>query len=732
MTTPRPVRCLGRASFTAPTVKGKWNSGGTGIALTRGTGRPNPTTFTTAATITRGNVGYLRVIIGGQDVTFFRGTPVQVEHVTTSEPFGPETATLIFPQITPFDDLTSDEFGWLQRGKDIELSLCSVSGGETTTVQNLWTGVVLNRTPKAVDGHAGKFELVVEAQGILFASVDGVLSQPQIAYDTEDIGTVIPRILNTLPERRYGFVRDVHTGIQTRSTGAWEPTLTGRIGDLLAQATTSDGANQWTLHLDHYRTPVLRLKDVTTQHWTTSVGAPGVTVDVAADMLTAPTAIYGRGVDKDSQGWGNLKAPGFDWLKQYPFFSDNPSAQLEIGASGTAVEQAQTALNTVWGIPTTVDGVFGTQLRNTILNFQRGAGLVVTGTINAQTWMTLFAVGQRNGAGALGGLQGSYYAPLAATPQSQKYLYNDAGEIVGDNPQYSPDTVPVQKFHSYPDGLSKTEAKSFAAAELNRDKTAVETGTITFTNIDPQEGSRWNITAGQNIAVRNFGGQTRLFHIAQVRHTQDTTELTVDARGRDLLTIDAMITRNREALGPGESPYTRRRSILTPGKPVVDGELIGNIPRLAANARVWNIFAIPLGNEGNIVQMWLQTYTPATRFVLGFFSGRVNHQQLASLVGDPFTEITDGDDRYYPFPGKKTTADKLEEIGWIDTLGGPNNLGGYYPSTQEKASTVTGRHEDMTISLHYESFQTPFVWVAFYPETACFFDGRVWVAPEGA
>ena len=81
----------------------------------------------------------------------------------------------------------------------------------------------------------------------------------------------------------------------------------------------------------------------------------------------------------------------------------------------------------------------------------------------------------------------------------------------------------------------------------------METGTITFTNMTRRKASRWNITAGQNITVRNFGGQTRLFHIARSA-TPKTQPVTVDARGRGLLTIGAMITRSRSPRY-GRSPY---------------------------------------------------------------------------------------------------------------------------------------------------------------------------------
>ena len=114
---------------------------------------------------------------------------------------------------------------------------------------------------------------------------------------------------------------------------------------------------------------------------------------------------------------------------------------------------------------------------------------------------------------------------------------------------------PRPKFHPTLTTI-KNGRKSFAAAELNRDKTAVETGTITFTNIDPQEGACWNITAGRTSRSETLAGRHACSTSPSVRHTQDTTEPDSGrSRHGTCLTIDAMITRNREA-SPARIPST--------------------------------------------------------------------------------------------------------------------------------------------------------------------------------
>ena len=711
-----------------PTVKGTTSLVGAGLPLKLGEGRPQSSAYQPTA-ITRATVGYMRIIIGGKDVTFFRGVPAEISTLTHGEPFGYQVCHINFPQITPFDDLTQTAFQWATTGHDVLIQLVKYVDGTPVVQEELFDGVVAAVTRIANTGGAGSVGVKIDCQGILYANADSVLAQPEIDYDTRDIGYTIARQMNAVKQRRYRRVAEVVTGITTRSTGAWEQNLTGRIGDLLGQATTSDGLQQWTLALDAGRKPVIRLKDYTTAHHSTAFGTPGVSIDINYDASTAATAIYGRGVDRNSRGWGNLKIPGYNSLENVAFFSNTASDTKVIGDTGAVITQIQTALKNIWHYPVTIDGTFGTNTHRYVKALQRGTGCKVTGKVDAQTWIALFQIGSRHV-----DFRKAYYAPLATTTSSQPYLYDSSGKVTGHNPAYDGATIPRERFHSYPDGTSKSEAAGFATAELARDQDPGQTGTITFEGVDPESTSRYAIKAGQNISIKNLGGTTKLFHIIEVSHTpiENSTILTVDTKCRDLLTMDAIKQRNRDSLGPGSSPYHRRRSVLTPGKPVVDGELIGRIPRIASSAQVWNVLAIPLGTEGNIVTVNLLTDTPATRFSMAFFSARVNPQQIETIVGNPWTSTNVGDAEYYAFPGIPATQAKLENIGWIDCLGGKNNRAGYFPGSEERGGTITGRHYDQSITLNFESFQPPFVWLAFYPESATFLEGQIYIAPQGS
>ena len=711
-----------------PTVKGRATLLGDGVPLVIGEGRPSSISYTPTA-ITRGTVGYLRIIIGTKDVTFFRGMPVEITSITDGEPFGWQTAHLNFPQITPFDDLSQPAFSWINTGHDVVIQLVKYVNGTPVVQAELFNGVIASSTRVAGSGANGRVGLKLDCQGILYANADSVLAQPEIDYDSRDIGYVIARQLNAVKQKRYKRVAEVVTGIKTRSTGAWEQNLTGRIGDLLAQATTENGTKQWTVYLMGGRKPVIRLKDYETVHHRTAFGTPGVSIEINLDASQAVTAIYGRGVDSNSRGWGNLKIPGYNAMENVGFFSFTASDTKEIGSTGYVVEQIQWGLKNIWNYPIAQDGIFGPTTYNFVKQLQRGTGCKVTGKVDAQTWLQLFQIGSRHV-----DFRRAYYAPLATTEESQPYTYDSSGKVTGHNPLYDGATIPRERFHSYPDGTSKSEAIGFANAELARDRDPGNTGTITFTGVDPETTSKYTIRAGQNIAVKNIGGETLLFHIIEVEHSpsEHTTTLTVDTKCRDLLTLDVIKQRNRDALGPGSSPYHRRRSVLTPGKPVIDGELIGRIPRIAASAKVWNVLAIPLGTEGNIVTVNLQTDTPHTRFSMAFFSARVNGEQIESIVGDPWKSSLVGDAEYFAFPGIPSVQKKLEDIAWIDTLGGKGNRAGYFPGNEERSGPITGRHYDQSITLNFTSFQPPFVWLAFYPEYATFLEGQLYIAPQGS
>ena len=63
--------------------------------------------------------------------------------------------------------------------------------------------------------------------------------------------------------------------------------------------------------------------------------------------------------------------------------------QIALGATGAPVRRLQRALRRTPNLGFTVDGIFGVQVGAALKNFQQGAGLAVSGTVDAVTWNAL-------------------------------------------------------------------------------------------------------------------------------------------------------------------------------------------------------------------------------------------------------------------------------------------------------------------------------------------------------
>ena len=62
---------------------------------------------------------------------------------------------------------------------------------------------------------------------------------------------------------------------------------------------------------------------------------------------------------------------------------------IALGATGVTVRRLQRALRRTPNLGITVDGIFGPQVESAVKNFQQGAGLAVTGSVDALTWNAL-------------------------------------------------------------------------------------------------------------------------------------------------------------------------------------------------------------------------------------------------------------------------------------------------------------------------------------------------------
>jgi hypothetical protein len=598
--------------------------------------------------ITTETLGYVSVVVNGVDVTFLRGVPAQVGSITENEPFGWATATVTFPQLSPFENPATGDRALIRDGYNIDVTLVSPTG---THLETLFEGIIIERDQAVEDATVG---VTITCTGALYQA-DYILASQRLVVNEVDIAPRIYNRLNIVPGRRYrkAATDSVTTGIMNHDAGSWQPLLTGFIQDMLAQATTADGANQWTLACDPGRKPVLRLKDRSTVHHTVTLGTPGVSVTLHRDITQATTQLFGQGVDDNRHGYANLKLPYRD---------DLPGGNV---------------------------------------------------------------------------MRGAWYAPFAGRTDTEPWLYDSDGEHLWDtygnpvpNPGFDPTVLRVERWRSFTDGLTKTEAITVAAAEVSRDGEPGWTGTIRL-RVDPEATHRWQIRAGHNILVKGWEGAGLLVHIASVSRTgTGEVTLTVDSKARDLLTLDAIEQRNRDAVGPARRKGNPRRvSELQGNRPVIDSELAGWIEDVPCPAGEWKVRRIPLGTAGTIVGIDLTCSTPS-RFAVALFTGEITAARLDALVGNPLQTRTEEWTNRQPFGGDEYILAALAGHGWLDTVGGPGQAAGYWPGTEDAADAVTGRHVDDGVNLAFDSQSELWVYVAFWCETACTMSGRLTVAPQ--
>jgi hypothetical protein len=638
--------------------------------------------------------GHWRIYVSGVDRTIFRGAPTRIGSYSLAEPFGCGPASLVVPMITPWDQPGHGSLTWLQPGEPVVISRVKPNGA----TEGRWWGVIGSEDPQ-LDQDSWTYS--VSLVGNAWVG-DLQTHKPKTYLPPTDIGRVIPDALNAVVSRRVPKMDRVTTGILTTQRGSSDSGVLEYAQGLLATATTDDGTGQWTVARAtgvNKQSLILKLKDRTTQHWSIRAGQPGAAVDVQRDATQAPNRIYGRGVATDGYSWANWVYPnaGPDAAPAYPFSS--PGAVITIGTTDTdtdtddGVSTWQRRINdlNITG-NVSVDGVYNSNDAAACRVVQGHYGLAVDGVVGPQTWAATFDVGG-NGSS----LDGAFRLPLAYDKHVMPRLYHADGSDAGPNPYYDATMLVVDRDENFGPGVSKTEGRRSAVAELARERTPGWAGTITL-SADPPEGSRWDVREGQNILLRGWFRVDVLLHIAQVVADpwSGTVTLTVDEKARDLVTLGGILSRNRDSKDdPARLPSRKlRRSRLTPDAVVeFDGESAGGfIPKHALFGGLWTVIRIPVSQAGQIAKLQFTTTNPASKFLVALFGDAITPAQLIAQVGaNPLATRSDG---YGPFD--QAGDDLVQQFGFIEAFGGPGQAAGYDPGYETSpytggSTTVTGK-----------------------------------------
>jgi hypothetical protein len=469
------------------------------------------------------DTGYWRVVVDPKpsrldstpiDVTFVRGAATSVVSLTTTDPFGPAAATLVFTSVTILDLPGSGDLYWLVPEANVDICWMKpqVAGVDPTEDDVLyrWEGYFVSFEYGEDD--AGS-TLTVHCKGAML-QMDNYLAYPEhltqpISYEfaierqfnktsrpDSRLRDCIPFKETALTDSNFAFLKDdsthifrssdytnynskdaiynktmskfykpinlkdgdIWTGLLTRSTGNFEPVLTTYVQNLLETMQTPYGS--FTLLLKEGRQPYFKhRKRLTVPDENTLIVDilwPGVRVSATQDFSQKVNVVFGSGKALNGDTFTNIVYDG--------------------------------------------DGSH------------------------------------------------SHYEPFAYKKENYPR--------VASNTSYNQDTMSKEVSISFWAGLDISGAKKVAEKHLELSADPGITASLTL-NTDPQlsDGTgvhRQTITAGSTVLLKGlFGNQQGiLFHVTEQSYGSDgnTVTLTLDSKYRNQLTVQEVRARGKDSM----------------------------------------------------------------------------------------------------------------------------------------------------------------------------------------
>lgn len=283
------------------------------------------------------------------DITKFRGVPTKINNLTYVDPFGDGTASFNIPAITGLDRPGYGDLEWLVPHANVDIIEYDANTGIPTGMN--WEGFYVSEDQEETG-------LTIQCQGALF-QLDNFQAKPSFpvqpipyehvirqAFDPtehrtlrtaplriewpEDWNTIVPDYPDSTP----GYMRpwgvktgERWTGLVTRTTGSWEPTLTGLVQTLLGMMHTPEGG-QWTIRKDpgrvpvlHVRRPILVQEEGMLEVW---YGVHGVKTSLSRDWSQSANVIYASGTDLAGASFSGMQVTNDGSSTYYEPFSAAP------------------------------------------------------------------------------------------------------------------------------------------------------------------------------------------------------------------------------------------------------------------------------------------------------------------------------------------------------------------------------------------------------------------------
>lgn len=510
--------------------------------------------------------GYWRIVVDPmnsqpkKDITFFRNAPTLIDSVTTTDPFGPATASITVPTVTLLDTPGFGDLYWLVPEANVDIYWMKPQSGTTNPTDSdvlyAWEGYFLS-FEYGEDG-AGS-TLTIQCSGAM-KQLDDFLAFPEYLSHPLPYEIAIQRHFEVLK----------HPSLRLQPCMPFNSDLPSWFADPV-------NSPEHVFNTLDYAT---KTGDVITDNLMTDYLTPVSlqTGETWSGLLTRSTGNFEKVLSEYIQ---NLLAAmqtqrgSFSLLLKrgrVPFFKHRSRISQPVKASGDADgNEATLVVDLLW--PGVKIGV--TQDYSQKTNFVYGSGKSLSGnTFNGAQYSS-------------DGIT-NWFEPFAAS--DEVYPANSS------NANYSSSALRKEVALTFYDGLDAGDASLVAQRHLEMFADPGITGSLTL-DTDPQllDGTgfaRQMVTAGRTVLVKGiFGNKDGIvFHItAASLDVKNTLTLTIDNKFRDQLTVQEIRKRGRDSL------VVSRLMGVGEYKPSVDDLLFpwsyslgaGYVPR-SSKASIWD------------------------------------------------------------------------------------------------------------------------------------------------
>jgi hypothetical protein len=611
--------------------------------------------------------GSFRLLLNNRDVTFFRDIPAQVGDYQLIEPYGYGPATFNLPALTPFDvaSFGSGDLKFMGNGHPrVKLIQVDPAGVKVRTV---WRGIT---TRTNVTDAGVTLECDGEAAGILSMQT----MTANILKKKHPAGRLVYAAMALANLRVTPFLGgNVGPNVDDRGV---KGTLKEYVDNMLAATVDTDGSGYTLMPADD-GSYALALKDTTTVDFTVHYGAHGVKIDLADDMTENPNTILGEGVTPEGLVWNNTKYPNMIQgdTPDYPMTDNSSFGEGTTNADTDSGDGISVMIDKLAGaqyLPRADrPGGFDADVTRAIKDLQEDAGLTQSGNMNTATWDALFDLD-------VTGLntKNAHIKPLAQRSVVREWFETSNGSRKARNPNFDPSIPRVDRWIDYGSRCQINRARRNAKGLVAQWDDPNWAGTVTLTadvfagdhthsdsETDPTLKSRFDINAGDNCYLKNFGDF--LFHVSVVNVSGNgTVVLGVDTRARNAAELGEVIARRIESRAHLARQWKRQHLSGVNSRRYeasIDFGVLFNKVSLKGNQ--WNVVEILASEAGSVSRVRIQTTNDEAEFVAALFAQRVGKKYLQSKIGNPFRGtgvsgiyVSDGGSSYESAPTVSITG----------------------------------------------------------------------------